>query len=30
MLAREYCNKVNLKKKPIILSHHMMAGLKEG
>jgi len=30
MLAREYCDKIGKKDKPIILSHHMMMGLKEG
>ncbi|KEG14832.1 putative tryptophanyl-tRNA synthetase [Trypanosoma grayi] len=30
MLAREYCDLVGRKLKPIILSHHMLAGLKEG
>jgi tyrosyl-tRNA synthetase len=32
MLAREYCDvaKPKIRHKPIILSHHMLAGLKEG
>jgi len=30
MLAREYCDATKRKHKPIILSHHMMPGLKEG
>jgi tyrosyl-tRNA synthetase len=30
MLAREYCTKTKRKLKPIIVSHHMLAGLKEG
>lgn len=32
MLAREYCNEVKpkIKHKPVILSHHMLMGLKEG
>lgn len=32
MLAREYCDqaKPKIKNKPIILSHHMLAGLKQG
>lgn len=32
MLAREYCGltKPKIKHKPVILSHHMLAGLKEG
>lgn len=32
MLAREYCDQVKpkLKNKPIILSHHMLPGLKQG
>ena len=30
MLAREYCDHVKGKRKPIILSHHMLYGLKEG
>jgi hypothetical protein len=28
MLAREYCDHVKGKRKPIILSHHMLYGLK--
>ena len=28
MLAREYCDDVGIKEKPIILSHHMLGGLK--
>jgi tyrosyl-tRNA synthetase len=27
MLAREYCDKIESKYKPIILSHHMLKGL---
>ena len=27
MLAREYCDKINLNTKPIIISHHMLIGL---
>mmetsp|Transcript_33843 Transcript_33843/g.54846 ORF Transcript_33843/g.54846 Transcript_33843/m.54846 type:complete len:393 (+) Transcript_33843:262-1440(+) len=30
MLAREYCDDIKRKLKPIILSHHMLPGLKEG
>ena len=30
VLAREYCDSVKRKNKPIILSHHMLMGLKEG
>ncbi|KPA77365.1 tyrosyl-tRNA synthetase putative (TyrS) [Leptomonas pyrrhocoris] len=30
MLAREYCDVVGRKLKPVILSHHMLAGLKQG
>ncbi|CAE7241071.1 unnamed protein product [Symbiodinium natans] len=30
MQAREYCGSVGIKHKPIILSHHMMMGLKAG
>ncbi len=30
MLAREYCDEVKIKFKPIILSHHMLMGLKKG
>lgn len=30
MLAREYCDGVKRKLKPIILSHHMLPGLLEG
>jgi len=30
MLAREYCDAANKKYKPIILSHHMLYGLKAG
>jgi len=29
MLAREYCDQIKKKLKPIILSHHMLMGLKE-
>lgn len=28
MLAREYCDKIKKKQKPVILSHHMILGLK--
>jgi hypothetical protein len=28
MLARDYCGKVGIKLKPVILSHHMLYGLK--
>lgn len=30
MLAREYCDMAKIKFKPVILSHHMLMGLKEG
>merc|ERR1712093_391036 len=30
MLAREYCSQAKIKFKPVILSHKMLAGLKEG
>lgn len=30
MLAREYCDDIKKTDKPIIISHHMMMGLKEG
>eukprot|EP00698_Gefionella_okellyi_P006510 TRINITY_DN15849_c0_g1_i1.p1 TRINITY_DN15849_c0_g1~~TRINITY_DN15849_c0_g1_i1.p1 ORF type:complete len:389 (-),score=84.56 TRINITY_DN15849_c0_g1_i1:6-1148(-) len=30
VLALEYCDKIKRKNKPVILSHHMMMGLKEG
>ncbi|XVF39261.1 hypothetical protein PTKIN_Ptkin01aG0020800 [Pterospermum kingtungense] len=30
MLAREYCDDIKRKNKPIILSHHMLPGLQEG
>jgi tyrosyl-tRNA synthetase len=30
MLAREYCDSIGRKLKPVILSHHMIAGLKAG
>jgi len=30
MLAREYCDEAKIKYKPIILSHHMLMGLKSG
>lgn len=30
MLAREYCDDIGRKEKPIIISHHMLSGLKEG
>lgn len=30
MLAREYCDAARIKHKPIILSHHMLFGLKAG
>jgi len=30
MLAREYCDEIKRKLKPIILSHHMLMGLKQG
>jgi len=30
MLAREYCDTIKRKNKPVILSHPMLMGLKEG
>lgn len=30
MLARDYCDAKKIKVKPVILSHHMLMGLKEG
>ncbi|KAL6189715.1 hypothetical protein ACLB2K_036118 [Fragaria x ananassa] len=30
ILAREYCDKIHQKNKPIVLSHHTLPGLKEG
>lgn len=30
MLAREYCDQINAERKPVILSHPMIMGLKEG
>jgi tyrosyl-tRNA synthetase len=30
VLAREYCDVIKRKNKPIILSHHMLPGLLEG
>ncbi|KAH8956572.1 hypothetical protein BDL97_07G046900 [Sphagnum fallax] len=30
VLAREYCTDIKRKNKPIILSHHMLPGLKQG
>jgi tyrosyl-tRNA synthetase len=30
MLAREYCDSAKIKFKPVILSHHMLYGLKKG
>mmetsp|Transcript_22558 Transcript_22558/g.34094 ORF Transcript_22558/g.34094 Transcript_22558/m.34094 type:complete len:723 (+) Transcript_22558:85-2253(+) len=30
MLAREYCDHAKIKHKPVILSHHMLYGLKQG
>ncbi|KAL6187340.1 hypothetical protein ACLB2K_038740 [Fragaria x ananassa] len=30
ILAREYCDKTHQKNKPIVLSHHILPGLKEG
>ena len=30
MLAREYCEAAKIKNKPVILSHHMLFGLKQG
>ena len=30
MLARDYCDTIKRKLKPVILSHHMLYGLKEG
>uniref|UniRef100_A0A1J3EGP9 tyrosine--tRNA ligase n=2 Tax=Noccaea caerulescens TaxID=107243 RepID=A0A1J3EGP9_NOCCA len=30
MLAREYCDDIKRKNKPIVLSHHMLPGLQQG
>jgi tyrosyl-tRNA synthetase len=30
MLAREYCDAIKQDEKPVIISHHMLSGLKEG
>lgn len=30
MLAKEYCDCIKKKDKPVIISHHMLMGLKEG
>ena len=30
MLARDYCDAAKIKFKPVILSHHMLYGLKAG
>ncbi|RHY36729.1 hypothetical protein DYB25_008159 [Aphanomyces astaci] len=30
MLAREYCDEAKIKFKPVIISHHMLMGLKQG
>lgn len=30
VLAREYCDDIKMKNKPIILSHHMLPGLQQG
>ena len=30
MLARDYADHIQLKEKPVIISHHMLMGLKEG
>ena len=30
VLAREYCESIKRKNKPIVLSHHMLMGLKQG
>lgn len=30
MLAKEYCDYIKRKDKPVIISHHMLLGLKEG
>jgi tyrosyl-tRNA synthetase len=30
MLAKEYCDSIKRKDKPVIISHHMLSGLKEG
>merc|ERR1719158_107901 len=30
MLARDYCDAAKRKRKPVILSHHMLYGLKAG
>ena len=30
MLAKEYCDRIGKQDKPVVVSHHMLAGLKEG
>lgn len=30
MLAREYCDQIGRKEKPVVVSHHMLPGLLEG
>ena len=30
MLAKEYCDCIKKKDKPVIISHHMLMGMKEG
>lgn len=30
MLAKEYCDKIGKEDKPVIISHHMLSGLKKG
>lgn len=30
MLAKEYCDAIQKEDKPVVVSHHMLAGLKEG
>ena len=30
VLAKEYCDAIHLEEKPVIISHHMLSGLKEG
>ncbi|MCI16758.1 tyrosine-tRNA ligase-like protein, partial [Trifolium medium] len=30
VLAREYCDVIKRKNKPVILSHHMLPGLQQG
>ncbi len=30
VLAKEYCDRIGKTDKPVVVSHHMLSGLKEG